>query len=288
MAARHLALAAVLLCAAVASSSALTCPPGQGVAKADLAGALIGALFGRKVAEQAPTCSPCARSEASLGGENAVCETCAPGLAAPNADHTACECMPGSYAAATASATSVQRTCVSCGSRAVSTVRNAAACHACPANAKATAEQKCGCEPGFVATGMGDHGVTGCRKCGVGEVSPGGLAIQCEACSEATPPLADASACGCRAGFRINSMEPLTCTKCESVLTYTPAVNRMFTCQQCAPFSYATADNTNCVCGGGYYAAKVSETGSELRFVCLRDQDSKESGAGVGCRYVGK
>jgi hypothetical protein len=92
------------------------------------------------------------------------------------------------------------------------------------------------------------------------------MSIQCEACSEATPALADNSACGCRAGFRAENTEPLTCVQCESVLTYTSQVNRMFTCQQCAPYSYATADNTNCVCGGGYYAAKVSDDGSECRW----------------------
>lgn len=97
----------------------------------------------------------------------------------------------------------------------------------------------------------------------MGQVSPGGLSIQCVDCSEATPALPDNSACGCRAGQRVDSLEPLSCVKCDSVLTYTAQPNRAFTCAQCAPFSYATADNTNCVCGGGYYASKVSEDGSE-------------------------
>jgi hypothetical protein len=102
-----------------------------------------------------------------------------------------------------------------------------------------------------------------CRKCAAGHVSAGGYSIECDACSESTPPLADNSACGCRAGFRANSTEPLTCVQCESPLTYTAKVNRAFVCQQCTPYSYATDDFSSCVCGGGYYAAKVSEDGSE-------------------------
>jgi hypothetical protein len=101
------------------------------------------------------------------------------------------------------------------------------------------------------------------RKCAVGHVSAGGYSIECDACSESTPPLADNSACGCRAGFRANSTEPLTCVQCSSPLTYTPKINRGFVCQQCTPYSYATDDFSSCVCGGGYYAAKVSDDGSE-------------------------
>lgn len=102
-----------------------------------------------------------------------------------------------------------------------------------------------------------------CRKCAAGHVSAGGYTIECDACSEATPPMADNSACGCRAGFRASSVEPLTCVQCDSPLTFAPKVNRGMTCQQCAPYSYATEDFSSCVCAGGYYAAKVGEDGSE-------------------------
>lgn len=98
-----------------------------------------------------------------MGGEDAQCVMCAPILSAPNADHTACECLPGTYAASSPSTATVHRTCVSCGDKAVSTMRNAASCHSCPENAKATPENKCGCLPGYVATGLGAFGVTGCR-----------------------------------------------------------------------------------------------------------------------------
>lgn len=157
-------LATVLLLGLmVGGSSAATCAPGEGVAKVDIV-SLIGSLFGRQVAAQAPSgCSPCGKSEASLGGENAECVMCTPGLSAPNADHSACECLPGTYATGAPSVTSVHRTCVSCGDKAVSSTRNAGACQACPANAMATADNKCGCEPGFIATGLGTFGVTGCR-----------------------------------------------------------------------------------------------------------------------------
>lgn len=101
------------------------------------------------------------------------------------------------------------------------------------------------------------------RKCAVGHVSAGGYSIECDACSESTPPLADNSACGCRAGYRVNSTEPLSCVQCESPLTYTAQVNRAFVCQQCTPYSYATEDFSSCVCGGGYYAAKVNADGGE-------------------------
>lgn len=164
-AARHGApqqLLVVLLLGLVASSRAATCAPGQGVASVDFV-SLIGSLFGRNVPAAPEACSPCGKSEASLGGVNAKCVTCTPLLSAPNADHTACDCLPGTYAASTASSSSVHRTCVSCGEKAVSTSRNAAACQACPENAKANADNKCGCEPGFVATGLGPFGVTGCR-----------------------------------------------------------------------------------------------------------------------------
>jgi len=152
---------AVLLLGLVASSSAVTCTPGQGVAKTDIL-SLLGSLFSRQAAQPAG-CSPCGNSEASRGGENAPCVTCTPGLSGPNADHTACECLPGSYAAGEPAADSVQRSCVSCGPKAVSTTRNAASCQACPEGAKATPDNKCGCEPGYVATGLGPLGVTGCR-----------------------------------------------------------------------------------------------------------------------------
>lgn len=155
-------LLAVLLLGLVASSSAAMCSPGQGMAKLDLAN-FLGSLFGRAVAPAASGCSPCGSSEASLGGDNAECVMCTPLLSAPNADHTSCDCMPGTYAAGAPSASSVHRTCIACGSKAVSMMRNAASCHACPANAKATSENKCGCEPGYVATGLGPFGVTGCR-----------------------------------------------------------------------------------------------------------------------------
>lgn len=157
-----LQLLAVLLLGLVASSSAATCAPGEGVQKADLAN-LISSLFGVKSAPKASGCAPCGKSQASLGGENAECVMCTPALSAPNADHTACECMPGTYASGAPSAATVHRTCVSCGDKAVSTTRNAASCHACPENAVATADNKCGCEPGYVATGLGAFGVTGCR-----------------------------------------------------------------------------------------------------------------------------
>lgn len=157
-------LLAVLLLGLVASSSAAACAPGQGLAKADGLASLIGSLFGAKIAPPTASCSPCGKQEASLGGENAACVMCTPGLAAPNADHTACDCMPGTYASgAPPSASSVQRTCISCGDKAVSSMRNAASCHACPENAVASSDNKCGCEPGFIATGLGPLGVTGCR-----------------------------------------------------------------------------------------------------------------------------
>lgn len=155
-------LLAVLLLGLVASSSAELCAPGQGMAKADWA-SLIGGLFGGKVAPKAAGCSPCGKSEASLGGENAQCVMCTPILSAPNVDHTACDCLPGTYLASTPSTSSVHRTCIACGGKAVSTTRNANGCYVCPDNAQATSDNKCGCEPGYVATGLGPYGVTGCR-----------------------------------------------------------------------------------------------------------------------------
>lgn len=113
-----------------------------------------------------------------------------------------------------------------------------------------------------VAVAQPSHGID-IRQCAVGHVSPGGYAIQCDACSESTPPMADNSACGCRAGFRVNSTEPLSCVQCDSALTFTARVNRNMVCQQCSPYSYATEDFSSCVCGGGYYAAKVSADGSK-------------------------
>ena len=157
-----LQLLAVLLLGLVASGSAATCAPGEGVQKADLV-SLISSLFGGKAAAPASGCAPCGKSEASLGGENAECAMCTPSLSAPNADHTACDCMPGTYAASAPSASTVHRTCVSCGSKAVSAMRNAGSCHACPENAVATSDNKCGCEAGYIATGLGSFGVTGCR-----------------------------------------------------------------------------------------------------------------------------
>lgn len=105
--------------------------------------------------------------------------------------------------------------------------------------------------------------VSVCRQCAAGHVSAGGYSIECDACSESTPPVADNSACGCRAGFRVNSTEPLSCVQCESPLTYTAKANRAMVCQQCTPYSYATEDFTSCVCGGGYYAAALGQDGSE-------------------------
>ena len=155
-------LLAVLLLGLVASSSAANCPPGQGVAKTDIM-SLLGSLFGRQVAPLKGDCAPCGKSEVSLGGVGAQCVMCTPLLSAPNADHTACECLPGTYAAGAASASSMHRTCVSCGDKAVSVTRNAGSCHACPENARSTQDNKCGCLPGFIATGLGPFGVTGCR-----------------------------------------------------------------------------------------------------------------------------
>lgn len=152
---------AVLLLGLVASSSAANCAPGQGIAKTDLA-SFLGSFLGLAAATPSG-CSPCAKAQASRGGENAECVLCTPLLSSPNADQSACDCLPGTYAPSAPSATTAQRTCIACGGKAISTTRNAASCHACPEGARATSDNKCGCEPGYVATGLGALGVTGCR-----------------------------------------------------------------------------------------------------------------------------
>lgn len=131
----------------------------------------------------------------------------------------------------------------------------------CPAGAVAGKNNKCSCPAGHRATGMDVNGVTGCAQCEAGSVSPGGLAMACTACTDSSIPMPSGDVCGCPAGMRLNSTDPLSCAACNTVFEYTAEPNRLLMCHQCFPFSYATAEHTGCQCAGGYYAANVGALG---------------------------
>lgn len=225
--------------------------PPAGVKKYELLN-FLGALL--NTTQREPACEPCGWQQVSPGGDDAECAMCEPFVSAPNSAKTACECLPGAYVAGPAAKGGSGSTCAACANNAISTTKNADTCKVCPAGAVAERGTKCVCATGYVATGFGDDGVTGCRACGDNEVSPGGASRTCSACPAGALPLADKSACGCPAGQRMLSAEPLKCAACTTVFEVTRDANRLMLCQQCSPFSYANEDHTGCVCAAGYFA----------------------------------
>jgi len=182
---------------------------------------------------------------------------CTPFVSAPNFLRTSCDCLPGSYLASRPESwTTVVKNCTSCPENHISTTKNAAACTPCPSGSVADGE-KCVCPSGFAATGLDNYGVTGCTACADGQVSSGGLSQECLSCEAGSFPMEDRSACGCPAGNRLASSEPMTCAPCSTVFEYTMATNRMLMCMQCLPFSYANSDHTSCECAAGYYTTNA-------------------------------
>lgn len=180
-----------------------------------------------------------------------------PGISTPNAFKTACDCVPGTYVApdgTTTASSGVQKNCIRCAENAVSGTTNAKSCTECPAGTVPGKNNKCNCPPGFQATAVTEIGAAACAKCDKGLVSPGGLVTSCTACPEYSVPLSSGDYCGCLPGSKLESSNPFKCAACATVFEYTAAANRLFTCQQCYPFSYATEDHTGCECSGGYYA----------------------------------
>lgn len=191
------------------------------------------------------------------GGVDAKCELCVPGLSTPNAFRTACDCVPGTYLAPDEDGThssGVTKNCVRCAEGSISSTTNAKSCIQCPAGTSPGKNNKCNCPTGYHATAVDENGATGCTKCDEGLVSPGGLATTCTACPDFSVPLPSGDYCGCLPGTKLESSEPFSCAACATVFEYTESPNRLMTCQQCYPFSYATKNHTACECTGGYYA----------------------------------